>query len=373
MLEDTDVDAAVAAGILTPAQAVALREIAAGRTRERAITHGHEERFRFMRGFNDIFFAVGVVLFVYGLTYFAGNGAAGQALIAVIVWALAELLVGRMRLVLPGIILAFSFAMFVFTSVDTFWFGSSDISGPIRIGGPIQIGPPQPSGILFGILSVMPGGAIAFGVKMLCAAFAAGLFYVRFRLPFALLLLAAGLIGAVLGGVGYYLPTPPRWFESLTVLACGLSVFVAAMAFDISDRERLTRRTDCAFWLHLLAAPLMVHSLISLAIGGLESMKVAVAAIVLIVGVLAVVAIAIDRRALLVSGLSYLGFAIGYTLSGAAGNTADARAATVAATLVILGAFVLALGVGWMPLRRRVIALLSAPVANRLPPVPVRS
>ena len=36
------------------------------------------------------------------------------------------------------------------------------------------------------------------------------------------------------------------------------------MSFDISDRERLTRRADCAFWLHLLAAPLIVHSVVSL-------------------------------------------------------------------------------------------------------------
>jgi hypothetical protein len=45
---------------------------------------------------------------------------------------------------------------------------------------------------------------------------------------------------------------------------CGLRVFAAAMSFDLSDRDRMTRRSDCAFWLHLLAAPLIVHSLISL-------------------------------------------------------------------------------------------------------------
>ena len=54
MLEDTDLDAAVAEGIVSPAQAAALRELAARRTRERAISQGHEERFRFMRGFNDV-------------------------------------------------------------------------------------------------------------------------------------------------------------------------------------------------------------------------------------------------------------------------------------------------------------------------------
>ena len=36
------------------------------------------------------------------------------------------------------------------------------------------------------------------------------------------------------------------------------------MYYDLSDRTRTTRLADCAFWLHLLAAPLIVHSLIRL-------------------------------------------------------------------------------------------------------------
>ena len=77
MFEDADVDAAVAAGIVTPAQAAALRELADKRTWERAISQGHEERFRFVRGFNDVFFAVGVVLFVAGFTFLAGGNSRG--------------------------------------------------------------------------------------------------------------------------------------------------------------------------------------------------------------------------------------------------------------------------------------------------------
>jgi len=38
------------------------------------------------------------------------------------------------------------------------------------------------------------------------------------------------------------------------------------------------------------------------------------------------------------------------------------------ATLVILGALVLALGIGWSPLRRRVVSMLSPALMNRLPP-----
>jgi hypothetical protein len=32
------------------------------------------------------------------------------------------------------------------------------------------------------------------------------------------------------------------------------------MWWDSSDRARLTRRSDVAFWLHLLAAPMIVQS-----------------------------------------------------------------------------------------------------------------
>jgi hypothetical protein len=92
-------------------------------------------------------------------------------------------------------------------------------------------------------------------------------------------------------------------------------------------------------------------------------------AVAIIVAVLAVVAVLIDRRALLVSGLAYLGGAVGYALTGS-GPRGDPS--VVAATLIILGAFVLTLGAGWVPLRRLLLALLSPAISNRLPPVPAR-
>ena len=41
------------------------------------------------------------------------------------------------------------------------------------------------------------------------------------------------------------------------VLIAGLGVFTLAMWWDRSDRVRQTRRSDVAFWLHLLAAPMI--------------------------------------------------------------------------------------------------------------------
>ena len=88
--------------------------------------------------------------------------------------------------------------------------------------------------------------------------------------------------------------------------------------------------------------------------------------------VLALAALLIDRRALLVAGLAYLGAAIGFALTGARVGVQADGAFVVASTLVILGALVLTLGAGWVPLRRRLLALLSPAISSRLPPVPAR-
>ena len=375
MLQDTDLDAAVAAGIVSEAQASSLRELARRRERERAIDLGHEERFRFMRGFNDVFFSIGIILFVGGFWYFMLH----FAIMAAVVWALAELLVGRMRLVLPGILLAAAFVVFVF---------AASIQLPVETWLGMQIRPRMPKAIsMLQALQYYPGGPLMFAARALVAAGAAAVFYWRFKLPFALLPLAASLVVAAMGLAASAIPQTVAFSDAIVLLLCGLGVFAAAMVFDASDRERLTRRADCAFWLHLLAAPLTVHSVIWLlvlsplagdvgrAAGPLtpDMNAVLALAVMLIVAVLAVVAVLIDRRALLVSGLAYLGGAIGYALTSAKGGSLPSDQAFVfAATLVILGAFVLTLGAGWVPLRRRLLALLSPAIANRLPPVPVR-
>ncbi len=365
MLKDADLDAAVAEGIVTAAQASALRDLGRRRERERAIALGHEERFRFLRGFNDVFFAIGVVLFIAGFAYFTPRGAPGHALTAAVVWGLAEVLVRRLRLVLPGILLAIAFVASVFAA-------SVQLPAESWLGMGIPLRWPTAIGILQA-LQYYPGGPLIFAGRALVVTAAAALFYWRFKLPFALLPLAASVVIAALGLASFFVPQPAAVSDSIALLGCGLGVFAAAMSFDASDRERLTRRADCAFWLHLLAAPLIVHSAMTLLTAPLASVLGGTAAalalaVVVIVAALALVAVLVDRRALLVSGLAYLGGAIGYGLGAARGDSTF----VVAATLVILGAFVLTLGAGWVPLRRRLLALLSPAISNRLPPVPVR-
>jgi hypothetical protein len=219
----------------------------------------------------------------------------------------------------------------------------------------------------------------AIPVKALAATIALSLFYWRFRLPFVLLPIAGSLTIATLATTTVFLPygSNAMLSETVVLLLCGLAAFAAAMRFDLSDRLRTTRRSDCAFWLHLLAAPLIVHSLVVIAtwwvvpLGksyGIERMTAnLVGAIAAIILVLALVAIIIDRRALLVSALTYLGAIVGFAITQAMGKDTN----VFYASLLVLGILILTLGIGWRFLRAIIMRLLPRTVADRLPPVSI--
>lgn len=358
-IESEDIDAAITAGVMPQSQADALRAFVAQRHRSRLEQAGAEdERFRFMTGFNDFFFAIGILLLGFGMMFFTGGVPLPSLVAALLIWALSELLVRRMRLVLPGLLLSLFFIAFVFLAVP------ADLTTLMA-----RVNPGQVIGSFWLDAIGATGVPIAAATKALIGAAAASLYYWRFRLPFALLPIAASivlfamaLIRLVAGELA-----PVAW--SALTLACGLAVFAVAMTFDVSDRDRVTRRSDCAFWLHLLAAPLIVHSLISLVTPSFAQINNTIAlAILLIVAALSVIAIAIDRRALLVSALIYIGIVIAYALGARRGGLD--QSAVFFTTLVILGAFVITLGVGWQPLRRRLVALISPAITAKLPPIP---
>jgi hypothetical protein len=358
MLDDDDLEAAVGARVVTQAQADALRTFALERRKTGAAERADEERFRFMRGFNDFFFAIGVVLFGAGVSMYAGlhEGPIVFALAAAIMWGLAELLVRRMRLVLPGIVIVLFFVAFVVSALP--------IANLLTTQSPfLPRGAPGGSWLntLFG-----HGSTPQIALKAMIAGAAAALFYARFRFPFALLLVAGGVVTAFQLAASHFLFNDSSVARLAILLLCGVAVFSVAMSFDLSDRLRATRRSDCAFWLHVLAAPLLVHSLVGLVSNNSFKPDNFTAIMIFVIALLlTIVALIIDRRALLVSALVYVGSAIGFALSNA---VVDASFIMIA-TLVILGALVLALGVGWAPLRRRVVSVLPAKIVARLPPV----
>ena len=325
------------------------REIASERAQAGAAALSDDARFHFTRRSDNFFFA-GLLLLV---AVFTAATASGTIVPAVMTWLLAEQLVRRMRLVLPGLLLVLLFALFVSNAVPLEWFGRKAFLYESIITPPLF----SPIGY------VVPEITIVRGFLVVLASLA---FFARFRFPLALLPIAGGLVIAATAIAQLCLPAIDA---GAMLLLCGLFVLAAAMAFDVTDPSRATRRADCAFALHLLAAPLIVHSLIPPAVGnGLQAMTGQMAAaIVGMVAILTLLAVVIDRRALLFSTLTYLGIVIVYAKKAAAVEPIQ----IFFATLLLLGAMVLILGVGWLPLRRGLMTLVPARIALRLPPVVV--
>jgi hypothetical protein len=350
MMERDDIEAAVARGVITREQADAMDELARSRRGEDAYVSGEEGRFRLIGGVNDIFLVIGVALFVAGLlaaVFVSGSILFMSLAAAAIVWALAELLTARMRLTLPSILLAAAFMMFVALAAVAV-FGQAAAWQNLSIFKTLTV--PR-IGMWFA------GSALA----------ASALFYWRFGVPFATLLMAVATIGIAFAVLASFDITWPIIYFNRTLLLAGIATFLVAMWHDFSDPARVTRRSDCAFWLHLLAAPLIVHTAMRGLAGPRDfSGTYDVRAVLVTVAVLAVVALIIDRRAILVAGLSYLAFAVAYAIN-ALGHGASV---TAMLTFLIVGVFVLLLGVGWRPLRRLVVGMLPGFIPrDRLPPV----
>jgi len=328
MLRAEDLAEAVKTGVITAEQAVALDGIAAARHKARVFAVGREERFRLLGGFNDFFIAVGVLLLGIALGSWPIVG-------LVAMWGLAEYLTGKLKLVAPSILIVVILAISAAITVGQFDLGAS--------------------------------AAFAAALAVVAA------HYWRFRLPFSLFLLAWTGVGLVLSLLSAIATGPLRVAEadlgsitSIAALLLGIGVFAWALSFDVSDPERLTRRADCGFWLHLIAAPLIVHSLAGplmshplwpgMRVGVAEVTGPAVAVVVLLVFALSAIALIVDRRALLVAGLGYLGSAMAYTLSKVAGSEPSYYVVPV---LVFLGVLIIVLGVGWRHIRSALMSALS--------------
>ena len=348
-LSREDLRAAVAAGVVTEAQAARLSALATERAVGAAALGPSEERFELFRGLNDVFVAVGVVLLLIGAAgigrTLAGPGGAGAAL-AVLSWSLAELLVRRRRMVLPGLALSAGLAVGLLALV------SGQNAPPID---PLQVD-----------LRLVAGfGAAATG---------SALFHLRFGLPFALfaaaiaaflatllsqvspdLLFAAVLDAPVMINAGLIFDGDEaardaavgsaasmlRW----VTLAFGLFGLAAAIAFDLRDPHRLGRASANAFWLHAAAGPALAFCTAGafVPMGG----PVDAAGLAAAVAVLVTTALVVDRRSLLLSATAYVLISIanvGDALDGTPEGMFTARI-VVLALVAVLGAGVVGLGV----------------------------
>ncbi|MEO5866308.1 MAG: hypothetical protein ABIS14_14555 [Sphingomonas sp.] len=337
MYSESDIDAAVDAGAITREAATALRNHVAVSHSAPAVD---EEHFRLLTGFNDIFVSIAVVLVLAALGWIGQSiyTPLSGALIAAAAWGLAEYFTRARRMALPSIILLLAFVGGIAATL---------------VGVMVEWDP----GFSDRANAVI-GGGIA-----LVAAGAAWIHWKRFMVPITV---AAGALALVGVAVAMVLAAVPQAKESIypILLAGGLGVFALAMWWDMSDRQRQTRRSDVAFWLHLAAAPLIAHPVFQMLGAFNASIGLATAVIVLALYLaFAFVALAIDRRALLVSSLVYVLFAM-YSLF----HTAGAVELASAFTALVIGSALLTLSAFWQPMRRLVVGTLGG-IGKRLPPV----
>jgi hypothetical protein len=147
------------------------------------------------------------------------------------------------------------------------------------------------------------------------------------------------------------------------VLFLGVGTFLFAMWWDASDRARLTRRSDVAFWLHLLAAPMIVHPIFTL-LGlnnGSASLSEGVVVILLYVA-LGLTALAVDRRALLVSALAYVLWALADLF-----KRFGAVELNIALTALVIGSALLLLSAFWHQARATIVRPLPGSLRDKLP------
>lgn len=352
MIDRDDLRAAVSAGLLTEAQAASLSSLADSRRGARENLSPSDEPFELFRGFNEIFIIVGLVILASGWAAIAGLYLADSfgsltsrmvsvaALGAVLLWLLSEYFIRRRRMVGPAIVLSIMWAGnaafgFIAQFAQVFMVAQEDFS--------------------------------SIPIPLALSTLAVVVFWLRFRVPFAMAMIALGAFAVALVIAGNTAGTPQSPAElfllsaggpfAWVTLALGFVVFLGAMAFDMSDPHRVTRRSANGFWLHVIAAPALVNT-VALTLLDTDSTQ-SNGLLAAFLALVAVIAVIIDRRSFLIAAVGYC-VILAFTVFGGDGG---------AYTIFALGVALLLLGSFWERLRAGLLRVF-APILplNRLPP-----
>ncbi len=353
-IKNDDIRAAVAAGMINEAQAADIARLAEERQGYREARAEIDEPFELFKGFNEIFIVVGLCVLYAGWAALTGIGTlnswgdaseSGHLNAALLAFGLIQIIgiafmtqyfTIKRRMIAPSILLS------ILTGIGAVQVGMS-------IGGLIGI-------------SETPRVALASVVTALVLL----IYWYRFRIPFSLMITGLAIFVfaislAVQGGSDIVSPADlfllsTNWTLSLITIALGIGVFIVAMRFDMSDPHRVTRRAANGFWLHVLAAPAIVNS-IALTLFDSGSFVAQLLLIAFLVAI-AAVAIVIDRRSFLISGIGYMIALVFTVLDGGA-----------AFVILLIGLGLVLLGANWEKLRCWMLyALPDFKGKDRLPP-----
>jgi len=283
-----------------------------------------EEPLKFIRSFGDVFISLGVLLLAISVNM---ANLTGLYLIAPVLGfiAISEWLVRVRRLALPGIVILLSILFFVNEAIGA----HIDAAVFIKTG-------------LIGLTSL--------------------LFYLRYKMPFSLLPLAASVVAMVIMQLGFDVLQNPVIF-----VVMGLLVFAVAMWFDSRDTKRVSHLSDSAFWLHLLASPLLVHGVMVSMFFSDQAWVNALSKEVIVLSFFVLfffLALLVDRRAMLISTQIYVIYALTNFLQG----SLDSSQNVLMFVLIVLGLFVIFFGTYWYKARSLIFGFLSGSVISKYLP-----
>lgn len=318
MYSQDEIDAVVEAGGISATAAAALRDHVESL---RAMPTADEEQVRLITSFNDIFVTIAAVLLFTGLGS-VGGIYAGPLMIAAAAWGLSEYFTLKRRMALPSIVFLIVFVGSV------------------------------------GALGTAIGMEAAAGFLSLGAAW---LHWWRFQVPITIAAGVAAGVFAVTGLLANIFGENSTPIMGL-LLVGGLLTFAYAMHWDMLDPLRRTQKADIAFWLHGLAALLIIHPIFQiLDIGHSDSIGSAVVVLAIYV-VLGAVALVIDRRALMASALAYVLAAMIRLIGNSGSSEVD-----MAVSALIIGSTLLLLSAFWTQARRPLVAALPDEWRAKLP------
>ncbi|WP_394178746.1 hypothetical protein [Marinomonas posidonica] len=329
MYTDEDLDSAVKQGVLSPQSVMSFREFIASSRKTSVVD---EENFRLVGGFNDIFVVIACALLLFSSLWVLQlvNPIVAHLVFVILAWWLGDIFISKRKMALPAIFLLLSF-----------------------VGGSFMLSQAIFAGQLFAeVISTSVSLVAAYG------------HWRRFNVPMTIAVATAAGMAIVASAIMAFLPENGLIVMS-TLFVFGVLCFAFAMYWDAQDTQRITRKSDVAFWLHMLSAPLIIHPVFSTLgiLDGNESLLNMVF-IVLLYLLMTLISITVDRRAFMVSSLFYVIYAL-QALFASFGNVAD----SIAMTGVVMGSILLLLSVYWQTSRRFIVSHLPLTLSQYLPAI----
>ena len=337
IIRKDDLESAIEHGVISARDAQALSEF----TLKRAATpRAVNEHFRLVNNFSEVFICIGLFIIYGAFSSFRGIGVLAEQYApvgAIGFWLLAEFFAFRTNKMLPALI---AVLMACFIAVQSVMFYTT-----------------TPSELIWELRN--PDAAYVWAA----IAFALALSFARFRIPvlLALLAISATVAGFIFSGTSI-VDASFLWPIGIS----GVLIIVLAIWFDSRDPLRRSRQNAYAFWLFIVGSPLAVHPIFASV--WLQADKSAPGSIIPVIIIMAIlvtlIGLILDRRSLVASTLIYFTGGIGYSYYTVTNDVGSA----LATTSLLVGLFVVLLGVLWYRIRAKLMPILPNGIRTMVPP-----